>query len=145
MRYSPERSIKDTEFKAALIVGGIEMARMAGQIWRLQALSTGTSFDSINPAVNFILDYTGDFAGTYLMSWLGKDCIPWVSDKRKLDIATGISAVTAIAIETVPIFGIPKTEDLFAAAAGILAYRGLNWYLRKNLAANSQTPTTHYQ
>src|SRR3989344_2353567 len=73
MRYSPERSIKDTEFKAALIVGGIEIARMAGQIWRLQALSTGTSFDSINPAVNFILDYTGDFAGTYLMSWLGRD------------------------------------------------------------------------
>lgn len=137
MRSSPEKLINDAEFKAALLVGGLEMTRMAGQIWRIQALSTGTSFDSINPAVNFILDYTGDFAGTYMMTWLGKDYIPKVSEKRKLDIASGISAVTAIAIETVPIFGVPRTEDLFAAAAGILVYRGLNWYLRRNLITNT--------
>ena len=64
MRYSPERIIRNTEFKAALVVGGLEMAKMAGQVWRLQALSTGTDFDAIHPAVNFILDYTGDFAAT---------------------------------------------------------------------------------
>lgn len=133
MRYDSEsRFIRDTEFASAIAVGGLEMAKMAGQIWRLQALSTGTSFDSINPAVNFILDYSGDFAATYMGNWILKDWIPRGSERTKQNIASGISLGLAVLVETVPVFGTPRIEDLGAAVLGVAAYRGLHWLLTKN-------------
>jgi hypothetical protein len=132
MRYDGEgRAVRDAEFAAALTVGGLEMAKMAGQIWRLQVLSTGTSFDAIHPAVNFILDYSGDFAATYLGNWILKDWIPRGSERTKQNIASGISLGAAVLVETLPVFGTPTFEDLGGAMLGIAAYRGLHWLLTR--------------
>lgn len=138
MRLSPERIIRNTEFQSALLVGGLEMAKMAGQVWRLQAISTGTEFDAIPVALNFILDHSGDFAAGYLGTWVINSFSQKYSDRR-LNASTAVAAGACILAETLPtgmthnLLGSPHIADLGAAALGILSYRSLNKFLRRNL------------
>lgn len=127
---SPERIKNKIEFKSALIVGGAEMARLAGQVWRLEAISTGTPFDAIHPAVNFILDYTGDFSLGYLFTWGMKDLIPKISQKAKLNIATGLVLTGGVLLESLNLPG-SHPEDIPALVVGIGAYRALHWRLNR--------------
>ena len=133
MRFDSESArIRNIEFKIAATVVVLELARTATQAWRLQAISTGTEFDAIHPAVNFILDYTGNLSLGYLFTWAGKDFIPNISEKWKLNSINIASAAVmggAVVLETLQ----GQTYwDLPAAAVGIAAYRGLHWYLRRN-------------
>lgn len=130
MRYDRESlRIRNTEFKVSLAVVGLELARSAAQAWRLQAISTGTEFDAIHPAVNFILDYTGNLSLGYLFTWAGKDFLPKVPERWKLNTASTLVMGGALILETLQ----GQTYwDLPAAAAGIAAYRGLHWLLTKN-------------
>lgn len=126
MRHSPERTVRDIEFQTVLGVGVLEMTRMAAQIWRLQALSTGTEFNAIHPAVNFILDYTGDFPLGYMLTWAVKDFIPKVSRKAKLNLATGLVLTGGLVLELSPL-GTPA--DIPFLLLGVSAYRGAHWGL----------------
>jgi hypothetical protein len=133
MKYDRESVAKrNAEFASVVTLGTLEMAKMAGQIWRLQTMSYGGSIDSIHPAVNFILDYTGDFSGAYAANWLtSSTLIPKGSDRLKQNIGSVVAMTAAIAIEVLPIYGTPRLEDLPAAVAGIAAYRGLHYLLNK--------------
>lgn len=117
MRYSPERAVKNIEFQTVLGVGAIEMARMAAQIWRLQALSTGTDFNAIHPAANFILDYTGNFPLGYMFNWAIKDFIPKVSKAAKLNLATGLVLSGGVALELSPL-GTPSDIPFLLLGVG---------------------------
>ena len=99
--------------------------------------STGTEIDAINPAINFLLDYTGDFYATYAVTWILNNFKRGYS-KRKLNISSVMVLGAAVIVETAPVFGTPRIEDLPAAVAGVLAYRAVNKYLRNNLPAKSQ-------
>lgn len=139
---SSERLLKNIEFQSAVAVGTFEMAKIGAQIWGLQALSIGTEFDAIPMAVNFVLDYTGDFSAGYLGTWFANSIGQKYSD-RKLNIASTLAMGACVLAETVPtaishgILGTPRIEDLGAAAVGILAYRTLNKYIRRNLSQDS--------
>ena len=129
--------VRNTEFYSVIGLGALEMAKMAGQAWRMQVISTGTEIDAINPAINFLLDYTGDFYATYAVTWILNNFKRGYS-KRKLNISSVMVLGAAVIVETAPVFGTPRIEDLPAAVAGVLAYRAVNKYLRNNLPAKSQ-------
>lgn len=78
-----------------------------------------------------ILWYVGDYAGGHVGTWFLNATMgttPFLnrlSERTKIKISSGLTLATVLAVETFPLFGTPRVEDIPAGVLGVLGSLGV--------------------